>query len=181
VPASSTSASECDTKPRRGTASSGSILKDGIIAKSIEKRFRGGPAWLLPGDQLIGISLDGEAAPNRLLPRATFRFISSRLAFGGTCTTDEAAVVLAEVGAYWADLDNLGAIHKWTPRVLYINLIGVVFLCVGFFVLFKQGGRAPYALHFATFCLAALFFFSTRRSVVIVISIWRSRFSTTRR
>src|SRR4029079_19688582 len=60
--------------------------------------------------------------------------------------------------AYWADLDNMGAIHRWTPRVLYINLIGVIFLCVGFFVLFKQGGRAPYALHFAMFCLAAFVF-----------------------
>ena len=63
-----------------------------------------------------------------------------------------------EADAYWADLDNLGAIHKWTPRELYINLIGLVYLFVGFFVLFKQGGRAPYALHFATFCLAAFVF-----------------------
>jgi hypothetical protein len=60
-----------------------------------------------------------------------------------------------ETRAYWADLDNIGRIYKWTPRILYINLIGVIYLLVGFFVLFKQGGRAPYALHFATLCLAA--------------------------
>src|SRR4029079_8879124 len=47
---------------------------------------------------------------------------------------------------------------KWTPRDVYINLIGVVFLFVGFFVLFKQGGRAPFALHFASLCLAAYVF-----------------------
>src|SRR4029078_1261014 len=41
------------------------------------------------------------------------------------------------------------------PRDAYINLIGVVFLFVGFFVLFKQGGRAPFAVHFASLCLAA--------------------------
>ena len=61
---------------------------------------------------------------------------------------------------YYADLDNLDAIHKWTPRDLYINLIGLVYLFVGFFVLFKQGGRAPFALHFAALCLAAFVFHS---------------------
>jgi hypothetical protein len=59
---------------------------------------------------------------------------------------------------YWADLDNLGAVHRWTPQVLYINLLGLVYLFVGFFVLFKQGGRAPYVLHFASLCLAAFVF-----------------------
>ena len=54
---------------------------------------------------------------------------------------------------YYADLDHLDATHKWTPLVVYINLIGLVFLFVGFFVLFKQGGRAPFALHFASVCL----------------------------
>jgi hypothetical protein len=58
-----------------------------------------------------------------------------------------------ETREYWADLDSLGTVHKWTPRVIYINLLGLVYLFVGFFVLFKQGGRAPFVLHFATFCL----------------------------
>ena len=34
-----------------------------------------------------------------------------------------------------------------TPLVVYINLIGLVFLFVGFFVLFKQGGRARLLLY----------------------------------
>src|SRR4029078_1274811 len=63
-----------------------------------------------------------------------------------------------QLSAYWADLDHLGTFHRWTPRVLYFNLIGVLSLLVGFFVLLKQGGRAPFVLHFATFCLAAFVF-----------------------
>jgi PAS domain S-box-containing protein len=59
---------------------------------------------------------------------------------------------------YFSDLDNLGSIHKWTPRALYVNLIGIVYLIVGFFVLFKQGGRAPYVIHFAGLCLTAFVF-----------------------
>ena len=63
-----------------------------------------------------------------------------------------------ETRYYWADLDNLGAIQNWTLRELYINLIGVVLLIVGFFVVFKQGGRSPFVLHFATLCLTGFVF-----------------------
>ena len=127
------------------------------LAKSIEKGSAADRAWMC-GRPLIGISLDGKGGPNRLLPHATCRSISSTPASEASALPDERASYSSDVGAYWADLDNLGAIHKWTPRVLYINLIGLIFLFVGFFVLFKQGGRAPYALHFATFCLAAFVF-----------------------
>ena len=80
---------------------------------------------------------------------------------------------------YYADLDHLDAIHKWTPRDLYINLIGLVYLFVGFFVLFKQGGRAPFALHFATLCLAAFVFHSytpvgTYRDLDLAIAFLRN-------
>src|SRR5207249_895794 len=55
-------------------------------------------------------------------------------------------------------LDNLGSIPNWTARDLYLNLIGLVYLCVGLFVIFKQGGRSPFVLHFASLCLAAYVF-----------------------
>src|SRR5438309_7835928 len=41
---------------------------------------------------------------------------------------------------------------------LYVNAIGLVFLCVGLFVIFKQGGRAPFVLHLATAFLAGFVF-----------------------
>jgi PAS domain S-box-containing protein len=63
-----------------------------------------------------------------------------------------------ETRFYYADLDNLGSIQTLTPRDLYINLIGVVYLCIGLFVIFKQGARAPFVLHFATLCLTAFVF-----------------------
>src|SRR6185369_17263434 len=116
-------------------------------------------AWLLPGDQLIGISLDGRGRAEEVTSARDIQIYLEQARVGGSLHyLMKRPSYSADVGAYWADLDNMGAIHKWTPRVLYINLIGVIFLCVGFFVLFKQGGRAPYALHFATFCLAAFVF-----------------------
>jgi hypothetical protein len=132
---------------------------NGIIAKSIEKGSAADRAWLLPGDQLIGISLDGRGRAEEITSARDVQIYLEQARVGGTLHyLMKRPSYSPETGAYWADLDNMGAIHKWTPRVLYINLIGVTFLCVGFFVLFKQGGRAPYALHFATFCLAAFVF-----------------------
>jgi hypothetical protein len=133
--------------------------KDGVVAQEYRARFRADRAWLLPGDRLIGITLDPNARPEQIAAahhvqiyleqagvRGKLHYLMTRPAYS------------PQISAYWADLDHLGTFHRWTPRVLYINLIGVVFLLVGFFVLLKQGGRAPFVLHFAAFCLAAFVF-----------------------
>ncbi len=133
--------------------------KDGIVAKSIERGSAAERAWMVPGDQLIGISLDGKSKPEQITSARDVQIYLDQAQVGGQLHyLMKRPSYSPEVGAYWADLDHLGAIHKWTPRVIYINLIGLVYLFVGFFVLFKQGGRAPFALHFATFCLAAFVF-----------------------
>ena len=49
-------------------------------------------------------------------------------------------------------------VSTWTTHDLYVNFIGLVYLFVGFFVLFKQGARAPFVTHFATLCLTAFVF-----------------------
>jgi two-component system NtrC family sensor kinase len=131
----------------------------GVIAKSIEKGSAADRAWLLPGDRLIGITLDPKARPDEIVAARDVQiYLDQARVRGQLHYLMRRPSYSPEMGAYWADLDHLGAIHKWTPRVLYINLIGLIYLFVGFFVLFKQGGRAPFALHFATFCLAAFVF-----------------------
>ena len=132
--------------------------KDGVFARSIEKGSAADRAWLQPGDQLIGISLDGRGKAEPLLSAREVQIYLEHARVGGQLHYLMRRASYSPELAYWADLDNLGAIHKWTPRELYINLMGLVYLFVGFFVLFKQGGRVPYALHFATFCLAAFVF-----------------------
>jgi hypothetical protein len=42
--------------------------------------------------------------------------------------------------------------------MIFLSIVGFVWLGVGIFVLFKQGGRSPFVLHFATVCLAAFVF-----------------------
>ena len=132
---------------------------DGVTAKTIEKGSAADRAWMLPGDRLIGITLDPSAKAEEVTAaRHVQIYLEQARVKGQLHYLMTRPSYAPEVGAYWADLDNLGTIHRWTPRTLYINLIGVLYLLVGFFVLFKQGGRAPFVLHFATFCLAAFVF-----------------------
>jgi two-component system, NtrC family, sensor kinase len=49
-------------------------------------------------------------------------------------------------------------VTTWKTHDLYINFIGLIYLFVGLFVLFKQGGRAPFVSHFAALCLTAFVF-----------------------
>jgi hypothetical protein len=133
--------------------------KEGVVAKSIERNSAGERAWLLPEDRLWAISLDpngkGEPITNA---RSVQIYLDEAGIHGQLHYLMERPSYPENTRFYYADLDNLGAVHRWTPQVLYINLLGLVYLFVGFFVLFKQGGRAPYVLHFASLCLAAFVF-----------------------
>ncbi len=131
----------------------------GILAKTIEKGSAADRAWMLPGDRLIGVALDARGRADEIVRARDVQIYLDQAKVGGQVHYRmQRPSFPEETRNYWADLDNLGAIHRWTPRVLYINLIGVAYLLIGFFVLFKQGGRAPYVLHFATWCLAAFVF-----------------------
>ena len=133
--------------------------KQGVLAKSIERNSAGERAWLLPGDRLWAISLDPNAKGEPITNARSVQIYLDEARVGGQLHyLMERPSYPEDTRFYWADLDNLGAVHRWTPQVLYINLLGLVYLFVGFFVLFKQGGRAPYVLHFASLCLAAFVF-----------------------
>jgi len=133
--------------------------KEGVTAKAIERNSAGERAWLLPGDRLLGVSLDANGKPEQITNARSVQMYLDEAHVGGQLHyLMERPSYPEDTRFYYADLDNLGAVHRWTPRVLYINLLGLVYLFVGFFVLFKQGGRAPYVLHFATLCLAAFVF-----------------------
>jgi len=132
--------------------------RQGVVAKLVEANSSGERARLLPGDHLIAISLNDSKYEEISRARDVPIYLDQARVGGEIHYLIERPSYPEESRYYYADLDNLGSIHSWTFRDLYINLIGIVFLIVGFFVLFKQGGRAPFALHFATWCLAAFVF-----------------------
>ena len=132
--------------------------RQGILAEVVEPGSSGARGQILPGDRLIAISLDNKNYEQVGHSRDVQMYLDQAHVGGDLHYLIERPSYPEESRFYYADLDALDAIHKWTPRIVYINLIGLVFLFVGFFVLFKQGGRAPFALHFATLCLAAFVF-----------------------
>ena len=136
----------------------------GVVAKTVEPGSAAARARMIPGDHLIAVSSAGQRCePGVQAPKcepidssASVQMYLDRARVGGEIHyLIERPSFPAETRFYYADLDNLGSIRTWTMTQLSINIIGLVYLCIGLFVIFKQGGRAPFVLHFATLCLAA--------------------------
>jgi two-component system, NtrC family, sensor kinase len=133
--------------------------KQGILAEAVEPNSAGERAYVQPGDRLLGVVDINNGRREEVVHARDVQIYLDQARVGGEIHyLIERPSYPPESRYYFADLDNLAAIQNWTPRDLYINLIGLIYLLVGFFVLFKQGGRAPFALHFATLCLTAFVF-----------------------
>ncbi|HVS82765.1 MAG TPA: ATP-binding protein [Pyrinomonadaceae bacterium] len=160
----------------------------GVVAKTVQPGSAAARARIISGDRLLAVSMTGRKCND--VTRGP-RCEQVATATGVQMYLDQARVggeihylierpsYPEETRIYYADLDNLGAIQNWTARDAYINLIGLVYLCVGLFVVFKQGGRAPFVLHFATLSLAAFVFqfytpIGTYRDLDLAIAFLRS-------
>jgi two-component system, NtrC family, sensor kinase len=153
--------------------------KQGILAETVLPASSGARSQILPGDHLIGISLDNRTYEEVGHARDVQIYLDQARVGGDIHYLIERPSYPEESRLYYADLDHLDAIHTWTPRDVYINFIGLIFLFVGFSVLFKQGGRAPFALHFAFVCLSGfvLCFYTpvgTYRDLDLAIAFLRS-------
>jgi hypothetical protein len=135
---------------------------EGIVAREIKKDSpagRKGVLGILPGDQLVGVAVGDSEVREQVTTTYDVQIYLAAARVGGRVhyfivrPSNPAATRF-----YQVELDNLTPQRSLTARDLYINLIGVVYLLVGLFVFFKQGGRAPFALHFATLCLVAFVF-----------------------
>src|SRR5262249_61626 len=151
----------------------------GIVAEAIDTGSAADRAHMLPGDHLIALRLTDKKEEEVIHARDIQMYLNDSRVGGEIHYLIERPSYPEESRTYFADLDNLGAIHKWTPLVVYLNVIGLVFLVVGFFVLFKQGGRAPYVLHFATVSLTAFVFLcftevGTYRDLDLAIALLRN-------
>src|SRR5438034_8451200 len=139
----------------------------GVVAKVVEPGSAAARARIIPGDRLLAISMTGRKCEDvargtrceQIAKSQDVQIYLDQARVGGEIHyLIERPSYTAETRIYYADLDSLGAIQNWTARELYINLIGLVFLCVGLFVVFRQGGRAPFVLRLAATFLAAFVF-----------------------
>jgi hypothetical protein len=159
----------------------------GVVAKTLEPGSAGARAQMIPGDRLLAISMTQQDCKVAGGPKCeqiddakyVQIYLDAARIGGEIHYLIERPAYPVETRTYYADLDNLGAIPNWTARGLYINLIGLVYLFVGLFVVFKQGGRSPFVMHFATLCLTAFVFhfytpIGTYKDLDLVIGFLRS-------
>jgi two-component system NtrC family sensor kinase len=136
--------------------------QDGIYARSVAPdapASRAGVLGLQPGDRLIAISTD-EVNFEPVVSAADVQiYLEEANREGGRLVYKiERPSFPEDTRFYDVYLSDLSPVPNRTTRDYYLNFIGIVYLLVGLFVLFKQGARAPFVLHFATLCLAAFVF-----------------------
>ncbi|HEV3467953.1 MAG TPA: ATP-binding protein [Pyrinomonadaceae bacterium] len=133
----------------------------GVVAQSVDPDStsgRKGVFSIQPGDRLVGIKFD-EQRGDEVTSAADVQIYLEEAGVGGRLIyVIERPDAAGGPITYECELDDLMPARSWQTRDLYVNLIGVVYLLVGLFVLFKQGGRVPYVLHFAALCLVAFVF-----------------------
>jgi len=135
-----------------------SDTKDGITAAAVDPNSSGSRARLVPGDRLMGISKDDRRYDMLAEAQDVQIYLEEARVGGNLHYLIDRPSYPADSRYYYADVSNLDARQTWVPRDIYLDLLGLIWLFVGFFVIFKQGGRAPFVLHFASLCLAAFVF-----------------------
>ncbi len=131
---------------------------DGIYAEAVKPGFAGSRAGISAGDKLIGIGLDSDRT-EEITSVADVQMFLEAAGVDGSLTYfyQKPAYSFAD-NYYFADLRHIDSVQRWTPSIIFLSIVGLVWLGVGIFVLFKQGSRSPFVIHFATVCLAAFVF-----------------------
>lgn len=130
----------------------------GIYAEVVRPGYAASRAGISVGDRLIGIGFDGDETEEVTSPNDVQMYLET-VGVGGHLTYFYQRPTYSFANNfYYADLKNIDSIPRWSPSVVMIGVVGLIWLGVGLFVLFKQGSRSPFVLHFATVCLAAFVF-----------------------
>lgn len=133
---------------------------DGIYAQKVVSGLAGARAGIVKGDRLLAISLDGKNFEEIDSPADVPMYLDAAGIGGSLTYFYQRPTYTFSNNYYYADLKNIDSVPRWTPSIIFLTLVGFVWLGVGLFVLFKQGSRSPFVLHFASVCLAAFVFHS---------------------
>ncbi|HKP68699.1 MAG TPA: hypothetical protein VJV05_05410, partial [Pyrinomonadaceae bacterium] len=141
------------------------VQRDGAIyAEKVMPGLAASRAGISPGDKLLTASVDGETF-EEIVSVADIPIYLDAAGVGGTLTYyyQKTSYAFAD-NYYYADLKNIDTLPRWTPSIIFLTIVGLIWLGVGIFVLIKQGSRSPFVIHFAMVCLAA-FVFHVYRSI----------------
>ena len=131
---------------------------DGIFAAKVLPGYAAERAGVSRGDQLLRISLDGKVMEEVVSPADVPMYLDAAGVGGSLTYVFRKTSYSFEDNTYVAELRSIDTLPRWTPAIILLAVLGVVWLGTGLFVLFKQGSRSPFVLHFATVCLAAFVF-----------------------
>ena len=136
------------------------VKKDdgGIYAEKVEKGLAASRAGISVGDQLFGIGFDSEKIDEITSPVDVQMYLETAGVDGNLTYWFQRPSYTFSNNYYFADLSRIDTLPRWSASIVFLTFVGIVWLGVGTFVLFKQGSHAPFVLHFATFCLAAFVF-----------------------
>ena len=141
--------------------------EDGIYAEKVIKGLAASRAGIAVGDKLIGIGLDGQKLEENVLISDIYIYLETAGVNGKLTYLYQRPSYSFLNNFYYADLQNIDSYPRWTPNIILLSIIGLVWLAIGLFVLLKQGSRSPFVLHFATVCLIA-FIFLTYKSLSLI-------------
>jgi PAS domain S-box-containing protein len=133
----------------------------GPLAQSVDPKSNTGRAGVLsvqPGDILRSISLDEVQFDEVRYIQDIPIYLEEASVGGHLIYLIERPSNPEDARCCWKADIYPEAVSTWRTHDLYINFIGLIYLFVGLFVLFKQGARAPFVPHFVTLCLAAFVF-----------------------
>lgn len=131
---------------------------NGIFADKVLPGLAGSRAGISQGDRLLTISLDGKTFDEVVSPADIPMYLDAAGVGGSLTYFYEKTSYSFTDNFYYADLRNIDTLPRWTPSIIFLAIVGLIWLAVGAFVLFKQGSRSPFVVHFATLCLAAFVF-----------------------
>lgn len=131
---------------------------DGIYAERVEPKMAASRAGIAVGDKLIAVSLDEKQFDEVVLASDVQQYLEVAGAGGNLTYFYQRPSYSFSNNFYYADLKNIDTLPRWTASLIFLTIVGLIWLGVGIFVLFKQGSQSPFVLHFATVCLAAFIF-----------------------
>ncbi|CAN5696404.1 hypothetical protein BH18ACI1_BH18ACI1_10780 [soil metagenome] len=130
----------------------------GIYAAKVLPGLAASRAGIAVGDRLIGISLDEKQFDEVVLPADVQMYLETAGVDGNLTYFYQRPSYSFSDNFYYADLKHIDTMPRWTALIIFLTFVGIIWLGVGIFVLFKQGSRSPFVLHFATVSLAAFVF-----------------------
>src|SRR4029078_3295984 len=115
-------------------------------------------AGIAVGDKLIGIGFDGEKIDDVTAASDVHIYRESAGVDGNLTYFYQRPSYSFSDNYYYADLKHIDPSPRWAPSMIFLSIVGLLWLGGVIFGIFKQGSRSPFVLHFAMVCLAAFVF-----------------------